>query len=145
MSKTRRVGSGRPEHGVGARSGLFCDLPRYSPAVRRLWDRIDLKWHAHASELACLFAALALMFGLVATIQRIELHNRHLWINWGTVPDWLAAIGGVATVAALVVAWAVYRHSVRARREDEQQRLISCPHFAHNLLQVTGIWRYPQV
>jgi hypothetical protein len=39
--------------------------------------------------------APALIFGLVAAIQSIELHDRHLWVGWGTIPDWFAAVGTV--------------------------------------------------
>lgn len=83
------------------------------------WRWLDRQWLIHASELACLFAALALIFGLLTVILRIELDDKHLSMQWGTVPDWLAALGGLATVAALIVAWALYRHEVYVRREDQ--------------------------
>jgi hypothetical protein len=104
-------------------------LTGYPPVVARLWERcvrtwrwLDRQWEVHASELACFFAALALIFGLIAGIQRIELHDRHMSVNWGTVPDWIAAIGALATVATLIVAYAVYRHEVSVRSEDQETR-----------------------
>ncbi len=48
-----------------------------------------------------------------------------LALSWGTMPDWLAAVG-IATVGALVVAWLVYRHDVNTRRVDTACGMIEC-------------------
>jgi hypothetical protein len=98
---------------------------RYASPVRtfrRCREWCSRQWDAHTSELACSFGPLALIFGLITAIQAVELDRRHLEADWGSVPNWFGAIGAFATVAALAVAWLVFRHEVRIRREDQEAR-----------------------
>lgn len=73
--------------------------------------------------LAVVSAVLAVALGVTVGVQAAMLHTRGWRVAWGTLPDWLAAGGGVATVGALVVAWLVYRHDIKSRRDDERQRV----------------------
>ena len=43
----------------------------------------------HASELACLFAVLALLLGLLTVVQWGELRRRQMPADWGNVPGWV--------------------------------------------------------
>lgn len=77
-------------------------------------------WAANATWFALAFALLAAVFMVVAILESVELHPRHLYVNWGTMPEWFAAVG---TVGALFVAGAVWRHDVNNRRADERRRI----------------------
>ncbi|UNB50139.1 hypothetical protein [Mycolicibacterium sp. YH-1] len=87
--------------------------------VSAAWARVDRAWNEHTSELACLFAALALIFALLFVIQTIKLDDRHFDVDWGTPWDALASIG---TVGALGVAVYVFWHGMRQRSTDERRR-----------------------
>lgn len=53
------------------------------------------------------------------------LHAQGWRPDWGTVPSWLAAAGGIATVAAFVVAYRLYQHERddrKAREEADRRR-----------------------
>jgi hypothetical protein len=92
----------------------------------RRWRWLERQWDRYTSDLACFFAALALIFGLVAGVQRVQLHDRHLWVDWGTVPEWIAGIGSLIAFGALLVAvWEWRSGQVERRdREADQARLI---------------------
>jgi hypothetical protein len=70
--------------------------------------------------------SLAVAFGVVAVIQRVELDHRHLRADWGKVPDYLVPLGAVAAFMALVVPLQEWRRSGRDRRDSvaNQARLI---------------------
>ena len=55
---------------------------------------------------------------VVVVVQAFMLRSDGWTVPLGNVAEWLGAIGGIATVGALVVAWLVYRQDVNARRED---------------------------
>ncbi|MDO3298788.1 hypothetical protein P5V47_08790 [Mycobacteroides abscessus subsp. massiliense] len=62
----------------------------------------------------------------MSAIQRIELHDRHLYVNWGSVPDWLAGLGAFAAFGVLFLALHEWRAAQceRRDREGDQARLI---------------------
>ncbi|WP_158019451.1 hypothetical protein [Mycolicibacter sinensis] len=70
-----------------------------------------------------MLAVATLVLGVVVVVQAAMLRCQGWGISWGTMPDWISAFGGLATVLALVVAWLVYRHEVRSRQEDELTRI----------------------
>lgn len=67
---------------------------------------------------------LSLILVGVVIVQATMLHARGWRIVGGTLPDWLEALGGIATVLALIVAWRVYRHDVSARADDKVKRAL---------------------
>jgi hypothetical protein len=75
---------------------------------------------------ACVFAALATIFGVVALILGVELSGQHPGVEWGTAPDWLAGLGTVAGFGALAVAALEWHTSQEERRwkDAAQARLI---------------------
>lgn len=73
--------------------------------------------------LVIVFAVATLVLGVVVAVQAAMLHSQGWRVAWGTMPDWLSAFGGLATVGALVIAWLVYRHEVKSRRDDEYTRI----------------------
>lgn len=79
------------------------------------------KWRATAIALGMAVVGLT----VVITVQSLMLRALGWRIAWGTVPDWVAAAGGVATVGALVIAWRVYRHDVQSRREDREHQYLA--------------------
>jgi hypothetical protein len=100
-----------------SQSGIpACCPERYTIRAVQKWCR------RHAVGLAVLFAVLALVLGGAVVVQAVMLHARDWRIVGGTVPDWLEALGGLATVAALAIAWLVYRRDARNRRNDETTR-----------------------
>jgi hypothetical protein len=90
----------------------------------RRW--LDEQWKKHASEFACAFALLTLVFAVVSIIQRIQLQDRHLYVNWGSVPDWLTGLGAFAAFGVLFLGLNEWRAAQRERRdrEGDQARLI---------------------
>jgi hypothetical protein len=93
-------------------------------AATRLWRRI--RWRI----LAVLGWCLAGAFGTVAAIQRIELHDKHLYFQWGNAAEWAAAVGTTATFGALFYAALEWRaaQAERRDREADQARLIVTEH-----------------
>lgn len=70
-------------------------------------------WRALALVLTAM--VFVLLGGFV--IQAGTLHAD--WrLNLGTLPEWLSALGGVATLAAVGVAWLAYKGEVNARLDD---------------------------
>ena len=67
-------------------------------------------------------AVATLVLGVVVGIPAAMLGSQGWGISWGTLPDWISAFGGLATILALVVAWLLYRHEVKSRQEDERNR-----------------------
>lgn len=69
---------------------------------------------------------LAVVLGLTAAVQGVELQERHLHANWGKVPDYLTGLGAVAAFGALLIAALEWRQSQAERRDREadQARLI---------------------
>jgi hypothetical protein len=62
-------------------------------------------WHRSGwRTIAAVAVPLAVSFGVVAAIQRVELQDRHLHVNWGSVPEWLAGVGTFAAFGALLFA-----------------------------------------
>lgn len=94
--------------------GLSTD--RYTIRRVRQWCR------RHVAVFAVVFAAVALVLVGVVVVQAAMLHARGWRVAWGTMPDWFAGVGGLATIAALIVAWLVYRNDVKTRADDERQR-----------------------
>lgn len=94
--------------------------------MTRIWRWVNRLWDRHINEFACLFTALTLIFGLIAVIQRFELYDRHLGLDWGTVPDWLAGASSLIAIGALTVAvWEWRSGQVERRdREADQARLV---------------------
>jgi hypothetical protein len=81
------------------------------------------KWcKRHLGAVSLLLAVIVLLLSAVVVIQAVLLHADGWRVAWGTMPDWLAAVGGVATVGALFVAWRVYLHAKETRDEDETLR-----------------------
>ncbi|ABM13331.1 hypothetical protein [Mycolicibacterium vanbaalenii] len=71
--------------------------------------------------LAITLAAMAFVLGGGFVMQAGMLHAN--WqLDMGNVPEWIAAFGTVAAIAAALVAALGYRHDVRSRAEDERQR-----------------------
>lgn len=79
------------------------------------------RWRTRAIVSTVLTVAL----GAVVVIQAVMLHNQGWRVVPGTVPDWFAAVGAVATVGALVVAWRVYRNDIKARRRQQAENITS--------------------
>lgn len=71
---------------------------------------------------AIVFAVATLGLSVAVVLQALMLYAQGWRAAWGTVPDWLAAVGAFATVLALVVAWRVYRHDVDSRRDDRERQ-----------------------
>jgi hypothetical protein len=63
---------------------------------------------------------------VVAVIQRIELQDKHLHVQWGSVPDWVQAVGTIAAFGALLYAAREWRdgQTERRDREADQARLV---------------------
>jgi hypothetical protein len=76
------------------------------------------RWWAVVAALVVATVLLA----AVVTVQAVMLYAQGWRVAWGSMPDWLAAIGGIATVGALLVAWLLYRHEVDTRVRDESLR-----------------------
>lgn len=76
---------------------------------------------------AVVFGVLALALGAVVAVQAATLHRMGSRLLAGTLPEWLSALGSVATVGAVLVAWLAYRREVHARRADLRRE-------AHNVL-----------
>jgi hypothetical protein len=70
-------------------------------------------------------AALVMVFVVVAAVQAAMLRSRGWGVPIGSVAEWVAAVGGLATVGALLVAWRVYRHDVDSRREDIRHQYVT--------------------
>lgn len=68
-------------------------------------------------------ASLSAVLGVVVVVQAAMLHARGWRIAWGTMPDWLAALGGLATVGALFVAWRVYQRDVDSRQRQQAENI----------------------
>ncbi|MBB3751029.1 hypothetical protein FHT44_003524 [Mycolicibacterium sp. BK634] len=92
----------------------------------RARKRLAKQWNRHATAFAGAFAALALVFAFVAAIQSIELHDRHLFVEWGTVPAWLAGLGAFASFGVLALGLREWNTAQRERRDRDadQARLI---------------------
>ena len=56
------------------------------------------------------------MLGVVVVVQATMLHTQGWRIALGTLPEWLSAVGGIATVGALVVAWLVRSGHIEVTR-----------------------------
>jgi hypothetical protein len=106
--------------------------PRMASGERADWSNrvtsvVAAWWHRSGwRTTAAVAVPLAVSFGVVAAIQRIELQNRHLHVNWGTVPEWLAGVGTFAAFGALLFAAREWRAAQVERRDREasQARLI---------------------
>lgn len=84
------------------------------------WRRI--RWPI----IALVGCSLAIVFGVTAAIQRIELQDRHLHIEWGNTAEWVAGVGTFAAFGVLLVAALQWRSDQADRRDHEadQARLI---------------------
>ena len=71
--------------------------------IEKAWRWTERQWAIHASELACLFAVLALLLGLLTVVQWGELRRRQMPADWGNVPGWVGALGTLAAFGALAV------------------------------------------
>lgn len=71
--------------------------------IARLWSWCNHEWNRHVSKLACFFAVLSLMLGVLALVQWRELRYRGIPPDWGNVPEWVAAFGTLAAFGALAV------------------------------------------
>lgn len=78
-------------------------------------------WRAVAVALA----VVALMLGFVVVVQAMMLHAQGWRIAMGTMPDWLAAAGGLATVGTLVVALLVYRRNTKTDRRQQAEAVLA--------------------
>jgi hypothetical protein len=107
------------DHRIG---GCRSEAPFLKPSTIR---RVREWCRCHAVKLAIALAVLAVLLGVVVTVQAVMLRAQGWRIVPGTVPDWFSAAGAVATVGALVVAWRVYRHDVDSRREDRGHRYLA--------------------
>lgn len=67
-------------------------------SAKRVTTGAMKKWRATAIVLGIAVVGLT----VVITVQSLMLRAHGWRIAWGTVPDWVAAVGGVATVGALV-------------------------------------------
>lgn len=72
---------------------------------------------------------LAGAFGTFAAIQRIELHDKHFYVQWGNTADGLRP-GATAAFGALFYAALEWRaaQAERRDREADQARLIVAEH-----------------
>lgn len=70
-------------------------------------------------------ALVALALGVVVGVQAVMLHTQGWRVQLGNVAEWIAAIGTVVAIVAVLFAALGYRHDVRARVEDENQRITS--------------------
>jgi len=68
------------------------------------------------------FAVATVVLGVAVAVQAVMLHNQGWRVVPGSVPDWFGAVGALATVLALVVAWRVYRHDINSRHEDRERQ-----------------------
>ncbi|MGB7872197.1 MAG: hypothetical protein WBM01_28690 [Mycobacterium sp.] len=78
-----------------------------------------------ARMLAVVFGVLAVVLGVVVVVQAVMLRARGWRIAWGSLPDWLVAGGGLATVGALVVALLVYRRDVNIERRQQAESILA--------------------
>ena len=69
-----------------------------------------------------LLAVLTMTLSVVVVMQALMLRSRGWGVPIGSLAEWVAAVGGLATVGALVVAWRVYRHDIHSRREDRERQ-----------------------
>lgn len=90
-----------------------------------MWDR--KLWPV----IAVICFGLACSFGTIAAVQRIELMDSHLHVEWGDVPAWLQGIGTSAAFATLIYVALGWRASEAERldRQAEQARLIVAERF----------------
>lgn len=75
------------------------------------------KWRRAAAAMGWLLAAA---FATLAAVQYAELRTMCV-AAMGTFPDWLAALGGIATLLAVIVAWVAYRSEANARLAAERR------------------------
>lgn len=87
-------------------------------------------WKRRASWLAISFAALALVLVAVICVQAAMLHSRGWRMSLGTLPEYLAAVGSLATFGVLWFTAAEFRRGQRERRDREagQAQLIVVEH-----------------
>jgi hypothetical protein len=92
---------------------------------RIAWEWTNRTWSANASWFALAFLGIAAALGVVATIQAIELDDRHFHFQWGTAPEGFAAVAGglaaVGTVGALYIAIREYARDNELRRQREHR------------------------
>lgn len=68
---------------------------------------------------------LAVVFGIAAAGERIELDNRHFHIEWGNAAEWAAGIGTVLAFAATVYVFGYRTRERRLADRREQAGLIT--------------------
>jgi hypothetical protein len=71
------------------------------------------------------FALIALVLGVVVVVQAVMLHTQGWRVQLGNVPEWVAALGTVVAIVAVLFAALGYRHDVLTRVEDEKQRVVT--------------------
>ncbi|CAN5682810.1 hypothetical protein BH10ACT9_BH10ACT9_18180 [soil metagenome] len=76
----------------------------------------------HTRTLAIVLAVVVVLLSAVIIAQALML----LWSGWtvpvGNLAEGVGAVGGLATVGALVIAWIVYRNDQAVRASDEKTR-----------------------
>lgn len=83
-----------------------------------------------AGTLAIVFAGATVALIVVVCFQAAMLHARGWRIPLGTLPEWLAGVGSLATLGVLWLAVFEWRRGQRERRDNEaaQARLIIAEH-----------------
>lgn len=61
------------------------------------------------------FALIALVLGVVVVVQAVMLHTQGWRVQLGNVAEWVAALGTVVAIVAVLIAALGYRHDVRTR------------------------------
>lgn len=103
------------------------------------WRRIP--WQVVASLGWC----VAVAFGAVIAIQRVELDKKHLHIEFGNLAEWLAGAGSLAAFGALFYASRQWRQAQIERRDQQadQARLIVAEPVDPSLYTPPPVYKWP--
>jgi hypothetical protein len=72
------------------------------------------------SALLVVIGSIAAILATAVVVQAMMLYQQGWRVAWGTMPEWLAAFGGAATVGTLILAWLVYQRDKQHREADQR-------------------------
>jgi hypothetical protein len=72
------------------------------------------------SVLLVVIGSIAAILATAVVVQAMMLYQQGWRVAWGTMPEWLAAFGGAATVGTLILAWLVYQRDKQHREADQR-------------------------
>lgn len=79
-------------------------------------------WDDRPKIVTATASVVAVGLAVTVCVQTMLLLGRGWSVDFGSMPDWFAAVGAVG---ALVIAGGLWRHEVRARRIDEANGRLS--------------------